>query len=103
MSQPETKLATSSSGKNLQFRAHQTKPSGWSTSLRSLDELAEQATIFPKQFSKWPAGVETKSNYRTTDARCRPTVLRKPTRVHTTYALAATTNRTLSSQRTDLA
>src|SRR5205085_9411715 len=65
-----------------------TKTGAWSTSAQILDELAEQGHAFPKKILEWRQVSKLKSTY--TDAL--PTYVHPQThRVHTTYALAATT------------
>ncbi|MEA2869063.1 MAG: polymerase, partial [Bradyrhizobium sp.] len=65
-----------------------TKTGAWSTSAQILDELAEQGHEFPKKILEWRQVSKLKSTY--TDAL--PTYVHPQThRVHTTYALAATT------------
>jgi DNA polymerase-1 len=71
-----------------------TKTGAWSTSAQILDELAEQGHEFPKKILEWRQVSKLKSTY--TDAL--PTYVHPDThRVHTTYALAATTTGRLSS------
>ncbi|RTM08929.1 MAG: DNA polymerase I, partial [Bradyrhizobiaceae bacterium] len=65
-----------------------TKTGAWSTTAQVLDELAEQGHDFPKKILEWRQVSKLKSTY--TDAL--PTYVNPQThRVHTTYALAATT------------
>lgn len=76
-----------------------TKTGAWSTSAQILDELAEQGHEFPKKILEWRQVSKLKSTY--TDAL--PTYLNAGThRVHTTYALAATTTGRLSSNEPNL-
>ncbi|HEV7409171.1 MAG TPA: DNA polymerase I [Bradyrhizobium sp.] len=76
-----------------------TKTGAWSTSAQILDELAEQGHEFPKKILEWRQVSKLKSTY--TDAL--PTYLHPQThRVHTTYALAATTTGRLSSNEPNL-
>src|ERR1700676_5008100 len=76
-----------------------TKTGAWSTSAQVLDELAEQGYEFPKKILEWRQGSKLKSTY--TDAL--PTYVHPQThRVHTTYALAATTTGRLSSNEPNL-
>jgi DNA polymerase-1 len=76
-----------------------TKTGAWSTSAQVLDELAEQGHEFPKKILEWRQVSKLKSTY--TDAL--PTYLHPQThRVHTTYALAATTTGRLSSNEPNL-
>jgi DNA polymerase-1 len=76
-----------------------TKTGAWSTSAQILDELAEQGHEFPKKMLEWRQVSKLKSTY--TDAL--PTYVHPQThRVHTTYALAATTTGRLSSNEPNL-
>ncbi|HET6839354.1 MAG TPA: DNA polymerase I [Bradyrhizobium sp.] len=76
-----------------------TKTGAWSTSAQILDELAEQGHEFPKKILEWRQVSKLKSTY--TDAL--PTYVHLQThRVHTTYALAATTTGRLSSNEPNL-
>ena len=76
-----------------------TKTGAWSTSASILDELAEQGHEFPKKVLDWRQVSKLRSTY--TDAL--PTYLNPQTgRVHTTYALAATTTGRLSSNEPNL-
>jgi DNA polymerase-1 len=76
-----------------------TKTGAWSTSAQILDELAEQGFEFPKKVLEWRQVSKLKSTY--TDAL--PTYVHPQThRVHTTYALAATTTGRLSSNEPNL-
>jgi DNA polymerase-1 len=76
-----------------------TKTGAWSTSAQILDELAEQGHDFPKKILEWRQVSKLKSTY--TDAL--PTYVHPQThRVHTTYALAATTTGRLSSNEPNL-
>jgi DNA polymerase-1 len=76
-----------------------TKTGAWSTSAQILDELAEQGHAFPKKILEWRQVSKLKSTY--TDAL--PTYVHPQThRVHTTYALAATTTGRLSSNEPNL-
>jgi DNA polymerase-1 len=76
-----------------------TKTGAWSTSAQVLDELAEQGHQFPKKILEWRQVSKLKSTY--TDAL--PTYVHPDThRVHTTYALAATTTGRLSSNEPNL-
>jgi DNA polymerase-1 len=76
-----------------------TKTGAWSTSAQILDELAEQGHEFPKTILEWRQVSKLKSTY--TDAL--PTYVHPQThRVHTTYALAATTTGRLSSNEPNL-
>ncbi|QOZ65651.1 DNA polymerase I [Bradyrhizobium arachidis] len=76
-----------------------TKTGAWSTTAQVLDELAEQGYDFPKKILEWRQVSKLKSTY--TDAL--PTYVHPQThRVHTTYALAATTTGRLSSNEPNL-
>jgi DNA polymerase-1 len=76
-----------------------TKTGAWSTTAQVLDELAEQGHAFPKKILEWRQVSKLKSTY--TDAL--PTYVHPQThRVHTTYALAATTTGRLSSNEPNL-
>jgi DNA polymerase-1 len=76
-----------------------TKTGAWSTSAQILDDLAEQGHDFPKKILEWRQVSKLKSTY--TDAL--PTYVHPDThRVHTTYALAATTTGRLSSNEPNL-
>jgi DNA polymerase I len=76
-----------------------TKTGAWSTSAQVLDDLAEQGYDFPKKILEWRQVSKLKSTY--TDAL--PTYVNPQThRVHTTYALAATTTGRLSSNEPNL-
>jgi DNA polymerase I len=76
-----------------------TKTGAWSTTAQVLDELAEQGHEFPKKILEWRQVSKLKSTY--TDAL--PEYVNPQThRVHTTYALAATTTGRLSSNEPNL-
>jgi len=76
-----------------------TKTGAWSTSAQILDDLAEQGHECPKKILEWRQVSKLKSTY--TDAL--PTYVHPQThRVHTTYALAATTTGRLSSNEPNL-
>jgi len=76
-----------------------TKTGAWSTSAQVLDDLAEQGYEFPKKILEWRQVSKLKSTY--TDAL--PNYVNPQThRVHTTYALAATTTGRLSSNERNL-
>ena len=76
-----------------------TKTGAWSTSAQVLDELAEQGHAFPRKILEWRQVSKLKSTY--TDAL--PEYVHPQThRVHTTYALAATTTGRLSSNEPNL-
>lgn len=76
-----------------------TKTGAWSTSAQVLDELAEQGHDFPRKILDWRQVSKLKSTY--TDAL--PEYVHPQTRrVHTTYALAATTTGRLSSNEPNL-
>lgn len=80
-------------------RGTKTKTGAWSTTAQVLDELAEQGHDFPKKILEWRQVSKLKSTY--TDAL--PTYVNPRThRVHTTYALAATTTGRLSSNEPNL-
>ncbi|MDE2380074.1 DNA polymerase I, partial [Bradyrhizobium sp.] len=76
-----------------------TKTGAWSTTAQVLDDLAEQGHNLPKKILEWRQVSKLKSTY--TDAL--PTYVNPRThRVHTTYALAATTTGRLSSNEPNL-
>lgn len=76
-----------------------TKTGAWSTSAQILDELAEAGHDFPKRILEWRQVTKLKSTY--TDSL--PEYVNSQThRVHTTYALAATTTGRLSSNEPNL-
>ncbi|MBB5045272.1 DNA polymerase I [Rhodopseudomonas rhenobacensis] len=76
-----------------------TKTGAWSTSAQILEELAEQGHDFPRKILDWRQVSKLRSTY--TDAL--PTYVHPQTqRVHTTYALAATTTGRLSSNEPNL-
>ena len=76
-----------------------TKTGAWSTTAQVLDDLAEQGYDFPRKILEWRQVSKLKSTY--TDAL--PTYVNPEThRVHTTYALAATTTGRLSSNEPNL-
>jgi DNA polymerase-1 len=76
-----------------------TKTGAWSTSAQVLEDLAEQGHEFPRKILEWRQVSKLKSTY--TDAL--PTYVNPQThRVHTTYALAATTTGRLSSNEPNL-
>ncbi|MDO8978006.1 MAG: DNA polymerase I, partial [Afipia sp.] len=76
-----------------------TKTGAWSTSAQILDELAEAGHDFPKRILEWRQVTKLKSTY--TDSL--PEYVNPQThRVHTTYALAATTTGRLSSNDPNL-
>ena len=76
-----------------------TKTGAWSTSAQVLDDLAEQGYEFPRKILEWRQVSKLRSTY--TDAL--PTYVHPQThRVHTTYALAATTTGRLSSNEPNL-
>jgi DNA polymerase-1 len=76
-----------------------TKTGAWSTSAQILDELAEAGHEFPKHILEWRQVTKLKSTY--TDSL--PEYVNPQThRVHTTYALAATTTGRLSSNEPNL-
>ena len=76
-----------------------TKTGQWSTGARELEELAEQGHELPQKILDWRQVSKLKSTY--TDAL--PTFVNPQTkRVHTSYALAATTTGRLSSSEPNL-
>jgi DNA polymerase I len=76
-----------------------TKTGAWSTSAQILDELAEAGHDFPKKILEWRQVTKLKSTY--TDSL--PGFINPTTnRVHTSYALAATTTGRLSSNDPNL-
>ncbi len=76
-----------------------TKTGAWSTSAQVLDELAEAGHEFPKKILEWRQVSKLKSTY--TDAL--PLFVNPEThRIHTSYALAATTTGRLSSSDPNL-
>ena len=76
-----------------------TKTGAWSTTAQVLDELAEQGHDFPKKILAWRQVSKLKSTY----TAALPTYVNPQThRVHTTYALAATTTGRLSSNEPNL-
>ncbi|MBN9603685.1 MAG: DNA polymerase I [Afipia felis] len=76
-----------------------TKTGAWSTSASILEDLAEEGHVFPRKILDWRQVSKLKSTY--TDAL--PNYLNPQTqRVHTTYALAATTTGRLSSNEPNL-
>src|SRR5215468_9561552 len=76
-----------------------TKTGAWSTTAQVLDDLAEQGHEFPKKILEWRQVSKLKSTY--TDAL--PNYVNPQShRVHTTYALAATTTGRLSSNEPNL-
>jgi DNA polymerase-1 len=76
-----------------------TKTGQWSTGARVLDELAEQGHALPQRILEWRQVSKLKSTY--TDAL--PGFVNPVThRVHTNYALAATTTGRLSSSEPNL-
>jgi DNA polymerase-1 len=76
-----------------------TKTGAWSTSASILEDLAEEGHDFPRKILDWRQVSKLRSTY--TDAL--PTYVHPQThRVHTTYALAATTTGRLSSNEPNL-
>jgi len=76
-----------------------TKTGAWSTSASILEDLAEQGHDFPRKILDWRQVSKLRSTY--TDAL--PDYMHPQThRVHTTYALAATTTGRLSSNEPNL-
>jgi DNA polymerase-1 len=76
-----------------------TKTGAWSTGARTLEDLAEQGHALPQKILDWRQVTKLKSTY--TDAL--PNFINPETRrVHTSYALAATTTGRLSSSDPNL-
>jgi DNA polymerase-1 len=76
-----------------------TKTGAWSTSASLLEDLAEEGHAFPRKILDWRQVSKLKSTY--TDAL--PTFINPNTgRVHTSYALAATTTGRLASSDPNL-
>jgi DNA polymerase-1 len=76
-----------------------TKTGAWSTSASILEDLAEEGHTFPRMILDWRQVSKLRSTY--TDAL--PNYVHPQThRVHTTYALAATTTGRLSSNEPNL-
>jgi DNA polymerase-1 len=76
-----------------------TKTGAWSTGAQVLDDLAEQGHEFPRKILDWRQVSKLRSTY--TDAL--PNYVHPQThRVHTSYALAATTTGRLSSNEPNL-
>jgi DNA polymerase-1 len=76
-----------------------TKTGAWSTDAAALEELAAEGNELPRKVLDWRALAKLKSTY--TDAI--PAYIHTETgRVHTSYALAATTTGRLSSQEPNL-
>ena len=99
MSAAPSRSATSCSARWELPGGTKTKTGAWSTSAQILDELAEQGHEFPKKILEWRQVSKLKSTY--TDAL--PEYVHPQThRVHTTYALAATTTGRLSSNEPNL-
>ena len=99
MSAARSRSATSCSARWALPGGTKTKTGAWSTSAPVLDELAEQGHELPKKILEWRQVSKLKSTY--TDAL--PTYVNPQThRVHTTYALAATTTGRLSSNEPNL-
>jgi DNA polymerase-1 len=79
--------------------AKKTKTGAWSTSASVLEDLAEEGHALPQKILEWRQVSKLKSTY--TDAL--PTFVHPQThRVHTSYALAATTTGRLSSSEPNL-
>ncbi|MGE3149676.1 MAG: DNA polymerase I, partial [Pseudorhodoplanes sp.] len=76
-----------------------TKTGAWSTGARALEELAEQGHILPQKILDWRQVAKLRSTY--TDA-LPDYVNPKTQRVHTSFALAATTTGRLSSSEPNL-
>jgi DNA polymerase I len=80
-------------------RAKKTKTGAWSTSAQVLEDLAEEGHALPQKILAWRQVAKLRSTY--TDAL--PGFLNPTTgRVHTCYALAATTTGRLSSSEPNL-
>jgi DNA polymerase-1 len=80
-------------------KAKKTKTGAWSTSASILEELAEEGHVLPQRILDWRQVSKLRSTY--TDAL--PTFVHPQThRVHTCYALAATTTGRLSSSDPNL-
>jgi len=76
-----------------------TKTGAWSTGARTLEDLAEQGHVLPQKILEWRQVAKLKSTY--TDAL--PGFVNARThRIHTCYALAATTTGRLSSSEPNL-
>src|SRR6185312_12240174 len=76
-----------------------TKTGAWSTSASILEDLADEGHAFPRKILDWRQVSKLKSTY--TDAL--PAYVHPQThRIHTTYALAATTTGRLSSNEPNL-
>ncbi|HEX3859818.1 MAG TPA: DNA polymerase I [Pseudolabrys sp.] len=76
-----------------------TKTGQWSTGARELEELAEQGHEFPRKILDW----RQVSKLRSTYTEALPTYVNPDThRVHTSYALAATSTGRLSSSDPNL-
>ena len=76
-----------------------TKTGQWSTGARELEELAEQGHELPRKILDW----RQVSKLRSTYTEALPTYVNPTThRVHTSYALAATTTGRLSSSDPNL-
>jgi DNA polymerase I len=80
-------------------RAKRTKTGAWSTSASVLEDLAEEGHALPQKVLEWRQVAKLRSTY--TDAL--PSYVNPETgRVHTNYALAATTTGRLSSSEPNL-
>jgi DNA polymerase I len=76
-----------------------TKTGQWSTGARELEELAEQGHVFPRKILDW----RQVSKLRSTYTEALPNHVNPDThRVHTSYALAATSTGRLSSSEPNL-
>src|SRR5664279_4179293 len=76
-----------------------TKTGQWSTGARELEELAEQGHQLPRKILDW----RQVSKLRSTYTEALPTYVNSKTnRVHTSYALAATSTGRLSSSEPNL-
>src|SRR5258708_5038613 len=79
--------------------AKKTKPGAWSTGVQVLEELAEAGHELPRRILDWRQVSKLKSTY--TDS-LPEYVNPRTNRVHTSYALAATTTGRLSSSEPNL-
>ena len=94
-----SRSATSCSARSALPGGTKTKTGQWSTGARLLEELAEQGHELPQKILDWRQVSKLKSTY--TDAL--PGFVNPTThRVHTSYALAATTTGRLSSSEPNL-